>query len=41
MRDELPNFVTDPNNRAKVEALLAGSEDTKQLAAETTTKLSA
>lgn len=26
MRDELPVFVTDPNNRAAVEALLGGAE---------------
>jgi hypothetical protein len=39
MKRELPNFVTDPNNRAKVDALLAGrtetikeSESTRQLA---------
>lgn len=27
MRDELPNFITDPNNRVAVEALLAGRTD--------------
>ena len=41
MRQELPNFVTDPNNRAKVEALLAGVEDQKQISGETTQKLTA
>jgi hypothetical protein len=30
MRQELPNFITDPSNQAKVEALLADkSGDTK------------
>jgi len=39
MRKELPSFVTDPANQAKVEALIAGrrsglgSEETQRLAA--------
>lgn len=41
MRQQLPYFVTDPNNRAKVEALLAEEGDAKQLSEETTTKLNA
>jgi len=27
MREELPIFITDPNNRAKVEALIASYEN--------------
>ena len=42
MRKKLPYFVTDPNNRAKVEALLSGSDDPKNaLGGETTQKLTA
>ena len=42
MRKKLPYFVTDPNNRAKVEALLSGSENPKgALGGETTQKLTA
>jgi hypothetical protein len=37
MREKLPYFVTDPNNRAKVEALLSGGENAKDaLGGETT-----
>ena len=39
MRKELPNFVTDPNNRAKVEALLADDEPAQIAEEETTQKL--
>ena len=38
MKKELPNFVTDPNNRAKVDALLAGRTDSLK-SAETTRQL--
>ena len=38
MREELPNFITDPNNRAKVEALLGGDADAA-IPAEETVKL--
>jgi len=31
MRKHLPEFVGDPNNRAKVEALLSGEETTQRL----------
>lgn len=42
MRKKLPYIVTDPNNRAKVEALLSGSENPKDaLGGETTQKLTA
>lgn len=39
MRKELPHFVTDPANQAKVEALLEGrnaisSEETRKLSAQ-------
>lgn len=38
MRSELPNFITDPNNRVKVDALLAGHSE-QALAAEQTRQL--
>jgi len=38
MKEELPNFITDPNNRAKVEALLGGDADAA-IPAEETVKL--
>jgi len=37
MRRELPNFVTDPSNQAKVAALLAGNDSA--IAHEKTQKL--
>jgi len=40
MRKQLPYFVTDPNNRAKVEALL-GDDPKSVLGEETTHKLAA
>jgi hypothetical protein len=33
MREDLPVFITDPSNRMKVEAIMDGREETKQLSA--------
>lgn len=39
MKKELPNFVTDPSNQAKVQAILHEHSDAKALNAENTQKL--